>query len=414
MRKCFIFIICLLAALPANAQLKEYSKLYNVDLDEEIPQVWRLKKEFEKETSRYNWNYDFNWRIPSVFNSDFKKQITDFGHIEKRIDNPDEESLLRDLKRIPKSFYPYIGPMLHRMRGLSGKVLDLPGIKETKNKFPERIAERMQNIPNIEWTSPELYLYLSPQFWGEGLDSLEYPDLKKLEPEDMPDVRIKPEFIQKLKAKVKASDFGQGKTPPTDISFRHFNPDINTPLSSADVRAFLDTFDALDKFRKNNNNELKLIMIDSLIGYWDEKNGVPEEITFLKQVVNPCQTIVRKVRWSNLQDEFQQAIGVQGFNLKDWAYTCDKTIKAFRVHNMPQAYTTTLRLQRKGYYYQFMDPYLYSDEEKRQLRYFLEAFVWTYTTNMQNIDAIKPYNLELKKKLLDLNMHFAGTPIIMP
>ena len=408
-------IICLLIALPAQAQLKDYAHFYNVDLEEPIPQIWRLKKDYAKANSRYNWNYDFSWRIPTTFDSGFKKQIKTFGSVEKRIDNPDEESLLRDLQRIPRSLYPYIGPMLHRMRGLSGKILDLPGIKETKNKFPERIADRMRNIPNIEKISPELYVYISPQFWGEGMNSLERPSLLQNQPETMPDIRIKPDFIRELMSKVKASDFGQDKNPqPAEIGFRHFNADINTPLSSADVRAFVGTFDALDKFRKHNGNELKLIMIDPLIQYWEQQNGVPEEISFLKQVVNPCQTIVRKVKWTNLQDEFQQAVGAYGFGLNDWAYTCDKVIKAYRVHNMPQAYVSTLKLQRKGYYYKFFDPYLFDDEEKRQVRYFLEAFVWTYDTDMNNIEAILPYNQELREKLYDLDMHFAGTPMILP
>lgn len=410
-----MFIIFLFSAVPVRAQLKEYTPLYEVDINEELPMIWRLEKEREKAVSRYNWNYDFNWHIPTVFDSGFKRDIRKFGAIEKRINNPDEESLLKDLRHIPPEFYPYIGPVLHTIRGLSGKILDLPGIKGTKNKFPTRIAEVMQDIPNIEFTSPELYIYLSPQMWGENLRSLEFPKLAQNQPEDMPKVRINPEFIYKIKQRVKASDYGAGKKAKyVSPGLRHFHADKNTPLSSADVEAFINTFDALDKFRQNKDNEQRLMMIDSLMDYWDEKNGVPSAITFLKQVVNPCQTIVRKVRWTGLQTEFQEAIGEQGFGLEDWAYTCEKTIKAYRVHNMPQGFISTLKLQRKGYYYRFLDKIAADEEEKKQQRYFLEAFVHMYDTNLENIKAIKPHNDKLKQKLYDLDMHFAGTPILLP
>lgn len=416
MYRIFLFCCLMFSTTPAVAQLKAYSELYEIDINEEIPMIWRLKQEREKAISRYYWGYDFNWRIPTVFNVDFRQNIKDFGTVEKRLTNPDEESLLRDLKRLPPSIYPYLGPVLHTIRGLSGKILDLPGIKGTKHKFPKRIAAALQNIPDIEFLSPELYIYLSPQLWGEDMKSLEFPQAVKNKPEgDLPDMRINPEFIRKIKTVVKASDYGAGKSGPSVQSgFRHFNPDKNTPLSAADVAAFIATFDALDDFRRHKDNELRLFMISPLINYWDEKNGTPKEIAFLRQAVNPCQTIVRKVRWSGLQKEFQQAIGAQGFGLNDWAYTCEKTIKAFRVHNMPHAFVSTLQLLRSGYYYPILDKYAVDDSEKQQTRYFLEAFGHMYETNLENIKAIKPHNQELRKKLFKLDMHFAGTPIILP
>ncbi|MBR6356277.1 MAG: hypothetical protein IKR92_05430 [Alphaproteobacteria bacterium] len=416
MRRFLYFLIMLCAAFPAYAQLKEYAHLYDVDMQEELPMLWRLEKEREQAMTRYNWKYDFNWHIGTVFDSEFRRDIKTFGAVEKRINNPDEESLLRDLKHIPPVFYPYIGPALHTVRGLSGKILDLPGIKGTKHKFPERIASVFQDIPDIEFVSPELYIYLSPQFWGEDMQSLEMPQLAQNQTdEEMPNMRINPEFMQKIKAKVKASDYGAGKKGPTQSrGIRHFDADANTPLSSADVEAFIGTLDALDAFRKNKDNELRLWTIDPLISYWEQKNGVPKEVSFLKQVVNPCQTIVRKVRWTGLQTEFQKAIGAQGFGAEDWAYTCEKTIKAYRVHNMPQSYISTLKLQRKGNYYRYLDAIAVDEEEKKQYRYFLEAFVHMYDTDLENIKAIKPHNKELRRRLYDLDMNFAGTPIILP
>ena len=160
--KKFLFLLFLwMSAFPAHAQLKGYIHIYDVDLQENIPYLWRVHEDFKKDTALYDRKYDYKWRIPTVFNSDFRRKIKTFGSVEKRFNNPDEDAILRDLQRMPKAFYPYIGPMLHNMRGLSGKILDRPGIKETKNKFPDKIASRMQNIPDIEFVSPDLYLFLS-------------------------------------------------------------------------------------------------------------------------------------------------------------------------------------------------------------------------------------------------------------
>ena len=92
-----VFLLTFLFSLPCLAQLKEYAHLYDVDADEQIPLVWRLEKEYSKEHALYDWRYKFNWAMPKQFDKDFQQSIINFGTIEKRIDNHDEESLLRDL-----------------------------------------------------------------------------------------------------------------------------------------------------------------------------------------------------------------------------------------------------------------------------------------------------------------------------
>ena len=68
------------------------------------------------------------------------------------------------LMMLPKEYYPYIGPMLHTFPGISDRILMLPGIKETKNKFPERIAPQLQGIEDLEFLSPHLYILLIPLY----------------------------------------------------------------------------------------------------------------------------------------------------------------------------------------------------------------------------------------------------------
>ena len=410
-----LILLCLfLLTRPCAAQLSEYNHLYDVDADEKIPLVWRLEKEYKQKHSLYDWRYDFNWAMPKQFDTDFQQNITDFGAIEKRLENPDEESLLRDIKRMPKEFYPYIGPMLHTVRGLSGKILDLPGIKETKNQFPAHIASVFKNKPYIEYASPELYIFLMPELWGEGASAIEYPKIKH--PKKLPlRMRINPKFIEALKKNVPIENYTNGHRPPKpDMGVRHFYADKNTPLSGADVKAFLGTIDGLKDFLHQNDNEIQLILIDSLLNYWDEKNGTHRYVSFLKGAVNPCQTIARKIKWKGMRSEFQEYIGKQGFGLDDWAYTCDKTLKAYRVATMPNAYITGLRMLKKGYLYEMWKYMDFTEEERQIQKYFIEASIHLYDSTVENVNAVTPFRRELQKAWIELGDHYGGTPLIIP
>lgn len=411
----FSLILALLISLPAQAKLQEFDNIYKVDLNEQIPSLSRLEKEYEKFHSNYRWNYDFTWNMSSLFNSEFKKHITDFGTIEKRIGNVDEDLLLKDLQQLPKPMYQYVGPLLHTVRGLSGKILDIPGIKETKHQFPKQIASRFRDIPDIEYASPVMYLFLSPLFWGEDMASLEIPKEAPQPKKNQPRVRINPKYLSKIRAKVLAAHSKSGRAArAAEPDIRHFNPDENTPLSKADVRAFANTLDGLQEFRQTGRNEIDLIMLDALVNYWDVQNGIPQDALLFRHAVNPCQTFVRKIRWNNMQSAFQEVVGKQGFGINDWAYTCDKVIKAHRVHNAPAAFIWAMQRQRRGEFYPKIKEYLVDEDERQQIKIFLDYFERLYTTTAQDIEAIKPYNRVLNDKFVDMDEHLAGAPLIFP
>lgn len=413
--KKWIFLLMLFFAIPTQAQLKEYEHAFDINLQEEIPMVWRVRKEYQQARNEYDWKYEYNWRLPAVFNHDFKKKIKNFGSIEKRIANTDEENILRMLKRLPKSMYPYIGPALHNVRGLSGKILDMPGIKETKNKFPEKIAERMQNIPDIEFASPELYIYLSPQFWLEDMQSLEFPQELPEQPKQNPKIRINPEFISRLKQKVQIDDFAFGSKPQTlDLDVRNYYADVNTALSGADVKAFIGTFAGLHKFREKKGNEIRLIALSGVINFWDEQQGINKYVAYFKNVVNPCQSIVRKVKWAGLRDEFQQAIGAQAFGLDDWAYTCDKVIKAYRITTLSNGDIASLHALRRGYFYKIYDKMDFTDEEREQQKVALEATLHLYDSSAENVAAVRPFAKQIEQELNNLTIQYGGSLIILP
>lgn len=414
MRFIILFIIFLFS-VPCQAQIKEYEHLFDVNPDEEIPLVWRLNEEYQQAISDYDWHYDFSWNIPPVFDKEFDQNIKNFGNIEKRIDNPDEEALLRDIRRLPPEFYPYIGPVLHTLPGLSGKILDLPGIKETKHQFPKKIASKLAKIPDIEFVSPGLYLYLMPQIFGEGLNSLEFP--QKTQPRhNMPPIRFKKKFIEDIVKQIPVKNFAiNAKPKEEDLGTRHYTATATTPLSKADVKAFINTLDGLNNFQSDDNTIIQFISFNGLMSYWDEKNGIDKNVSYLKTMVNPCQTIARKIKWAGKRNEFQKIIGTQSFGLDDWAYTCDKTLKAYRAANLGTAEITSLNILKKGYAYKMINQYgYYTPEERQTHKYFIEAVIQTFQSNANDQEAVRPYKHELSKKLSVFGANILGTPLILP
>ena len=410
-----LLLTFMLAGAPCFAFSSEMQHLYDVDLNEETPFIWRVEEEYRQSSSDYNWKYDYSWNVPPIFDKDFSQSIKNFGNIEKRLENADEELLLQDLKRLPPAFYPYIGPVLHTVPGLSGKILNLPGIKETKNQFPKHIASKLSKIPDIEFVSPELYIYLMPIVWGEGLNSREFPQKTQKRPHRAP-VKIKKEFIENILKRVPTADFASNQPSKKEKNgIRHYTANATTPLSRADVKAFINTLEDLRQSPILKENEVRLISLNFLFSYWDGKQGVDSNITFLKGVVNPCQTIARKIKWLGLHNEFQQIIGKEAFGIDDWAYTCDKTLKAYRVVSQNNAYVTTLNILKKGYFNKMIDQYgYYTPQEKQTQQYFIEAVIQMFSSNYEDIKAVRPFKNEIYQKLLQTGSVFLGTPIIVP
>lgn len=414
MRLAVFVLILLLHAVPLNAHSASAEKLFDVNLKEKIPPINQLRQEYNNKYSLYNRKYYYRWQMPSEFNNDFHNVITNFGSIEKRLENTTEEELLQKIKQLPPELYPYIGPALHTVPGFSGKILDLPGIKETKNKFPSRIAADLEDIPYLEFASPTLYLYLMPEIWGEK-SSIERPIPKIKSRQNPHPIRPNPEFIARIKKNVPIENFTIGaQNKSAKPSVRHFIAYKNTPLSGADVKAFIATKDRINDFINHEDNQLKMILIDSLIRFQDEKNGVDSTVSYLKNVVNPCQSIVRKVKWLGKYSEFLKAVEEQGFGLDEWAYTCDKTLKAYRVAVTPSGDFGTIRLARSGKYAQILKDYTVSPQEWQRAAYYVAAYGQMHNTASADIDAVRPYLPQLRQTWRQIGEQYGGTPIVLP
>ena len=225
----------------------DYVGAFDVDLQQKLPPFSELQKKYAAEAEDYDKGYDYGWNIGTVFNEVFKNTITGYGKREARIAPKNEEAILNMLAALPEQYYQYIGPYLHQVPGMSEKVLNLPGIKETKNKFPTRLAPQVKDIKNLEFLSPAFYFLLMPDAWPYNIDLKEYPLPEPVKAK----AKHNPRFFETVEKIVPMKDFGpdapaEKKLGRSDL--RTPNPSKTSLLTAADVKAFINTLDKVNAF----------------------------------------------------------------------------------------------------------------------------------------------------------------------
>ena len=139
----FLFVFFIVGTLDARIPNKEkYDKFFAVDLNDPLPTMDELQQYYFDTHSRYDRKYNWHWNIGNLFDQVFRLTINEYGGTEKRVKAENEEALLMILEQLPHEYYQYIGPFLHTVPSMSEKVLNLPGIKETKNKFTEMLNRK--------------------------------------------------------------------------------------------------------------------------------------------------------------------------------------------------------------------------------------------------------------------------------
>ncbi len=331
-----------------------YAKYFKMDLNAPIPDVEALGGELRRSLEVYNPYYIVSWDMGPTFNKLWALTIKTYGTSEKRIKNPNEDELVALIKAMPKEYYPYIGPLLHTMAATPDKVLNMPGIKETKNKFPERIAPQLQGIEDLEFLSPYLYILLMPEMWPSNNKQTDMPNPHRAK---LPPLKYTPDYFSKILQKTPKQGFGgfaRTDDKPGRDKLRTLHATASSPLTEADIKAFLNTLDDIKTFATMNNT-LKIIHAGNILNYWERKNGTALELNGLKDVVNPCQRLALKVRWAGLETEFSKVIAQDGFNLEEWAYTCDKTLKAYRVSRITAPQLAALQQYKEGVYNSYIN-----------------------------------------------------------
>lgn len=395
------------SASTSSEKKHDYSDFYAVDLSEHIPDADKLKKLYLKNTI-YDKGYEFSWNIGRTFNPTFNKIIKDYGSSDKRLKREGEDLIYAMIISAPKEIYPYVGPYLHTVPNMSQKILQMPGIKETKNKFPERISEHVKGIKNLEFLSPYMYFVLMPEIWPDYKDPVEYPKTKPIYAK----VKYDKKFFEKIRQRVPPEDFyPDAPKREEDIKdkLRTINPSLSSPLTSADVKAFSRTLDEIKAFGNVSGRMAELAQAKILLNLYEDANGKGLPISTLKDLVNPCQRLVQQLRIAGLNGEFMQIVGKEGFSIEEWAYTCDKTIKAYRL-SMISASTVAAILNYKNNVYKDEITKLPLILRGQQVATML-AIPEMYRAKTEDVEAVRKNRRMLAKKFKELDYNIMGAPI---
>ena len=268
----------------AKAVPADYAQYFKVDMSTPLPKFDDLRQRYTEKYARYNRRYDYHWDIGNLFDNLFRMTITSYGGTEKRLKNEHEDDLMDMLSVIPPEYYQYIGPYLHTVPNMPEKVLNMPGIKETKNKFPTRIAPQLADIEDLEFLSPYLYYLLMPEIWPENRQDMERPVKRKASPK----VEYNDDFYARIKEIVPADEFVPGAEPSVKTGtsdLRTINPDINSPLTGADIAAFARTLSKVREIAPDTPTKAKIYSAGAFLDLWEQENGKALTVKDRKSVV---------------------------------------------------------------------------------------------------------------------------------
>ena len=407
------FFICLAVFLLCESAWaiapSDYAHLFKVDLDEELPPIEELRKQFYPKPV-YDRKFRYYWAIGPVFDKEFAQTIKSYGTRTKRLKWEGEDELYEMISSMPKSYYEYIGPYLHTVPGIPEKILNMPGIKETKNKFPSRVAPQFQDIENLEMMSPAYYFLLMPELWPDDSSPQEYKAVQVL-PE--PDNKYDPKKFEDIAKIVKPEDFMPGAkvNSPVEKRLRTIKPDENSPLTTPDIIAVVATLKDLGNFADDVFVQAKIAETGFLLDSWEKARGTGPGVPYLKDLVAPCARLVQKLRLAGLDREFKTVIAKQGFNEKEWAYTCDKTIKAYRLLNMTQSEVLTVKLFRKNVLADELSGMNY--KYGPLIAATMQGTVERFNAPIEDMLEVKKNSALVKKVLRDNRMRIVGQRIYM-
>ena len=417
LKKILLCLLVILSATKVYAAAEDFAPYFKVDMNMEIPDLDEYMDKLNSRFQYYNKGYISRFEMDHTFNKEFSRTIKFYGLSEGRLKTFYEDELLDILNWLPKESYQYIGPMLHQVPGMPEKILNMPGIKETKNQFPKDVAERFKALENIEYLSPALYFILMPRIWDKN---------KSTDPDRPQKIRVHkprvmtelPDFLkEKIGAPVKTAENKKGSAakkvvPAKTLNIRTIHPSLTTPLTSKDVSAFISTIDMVTEWGMKDDmyNLGKMINGEALLDIWEKEQGTALSQNDLKDAVNPCQRLVLKTKFSGLYTDFAYVVAQKGFTPEEWAYTCDRTIKAFRIAEANMSIAYAVKFHRLGYYDQYIKqlPKRWQDEMFASS----EAIIRMYTALQEDVDAVRPHVKELEDKFTKIHGIMLTAPII--
>lgn len=400
-------IMWLLGVRTAAAAMADFRQEFEFDVaTAPMPTMEELEKIFMAENRYYDRRYNTVWDLLGDFDADFYARAATYGINEKRLKWEEEDQVLEFLAAIPKEMYPYVGPMLFEIPNMSEKVLNMPGIKETKHQFPKRIAPQLQDVEDIEFLSPFLYFLLMPEMWPDNAENIEMPKITKCRPK----VEYNPQFYADLQKIVPPEAFTPGTSTPIagKSLMRTINPDAKTLLTSADIQAFARTIPAVEEWYQQGDNRFYLSRVSTMLWSY-ESQKTPAISAGLREMVNPCARLVQKARLIGQEYALAQKVAGEGFTLNEWAYTCDKTVKAYRLSRVSLSLMQSIRAYKLG---------LYDDEinklsqKSQDLRYAtMQALVSAYNAPMSDVTEVRKNRRQLEKTWKESEFRIGETSI---
>lgn len=408
----FILVVLgfyLMFVQPVKADNSMFAKFYEIDLENDpLPSMETLESMLEKH-SDYNRKFDTHFDLLWGFDSEFAATIASYGHQEKRIKPVDEDLMIDAIKQFAPIYYQYIGPQLFEVPGMSEKILNMPGIKETKNKFPTRIADEVKDIEDIEFLSPSLYFILMPESWPGYEGNFEEPKA----PFYHPKIKYNPQFYAFIKKIVPMNEYMPGYKAPSGKGkddMRTIFPNANTVLTSADVKAVIVSLDKVEDWLKKPENEYQVYRIGTLLTMYEQEDDVGKYAhTVLRNMVNPCARLVQKVRILGRDNELAALVAPQGFSLNEWAYSCDKVVHAYRLSHITYGVMQSLRLYQRGIYDNLYARF--SPQFRNSQMAVMQAIIKAYQAPIKDVLAVKKNRVELDEKIKNREFEVLGHPI---
>lgn len=404
-----VLIFCWLLTLnSAWAAMADYAPAFEIDLETDtLPTLEELENYFKKQNTLYDPRYESVWDLGDVFDKGFQRVISTYGMSEKRLKAENEDLITDMLKQMPESMYEYIGPMMFLVPGMSEKILNMPGIKETKNRFPTRIAPQLKDVEDIEFLSPFLYYILMPEAWQSNDNRYETITVKRSHPKVVHNSKFY-QFLRMLVPPEKYMPGAEGQTKITRSDMRTINPDKNDLLTSADVKAFVRTLDGVNEWMKSDDHLFKIGQVGIMWAFYDE-NRVDEKyvpVQGLKDLANPCQRLVQKAVILGEEMSLARAVVKEGFTLNQWAYTCDKTLKAYRVSYMSLDLLETIKSYRSGSYAKGIANMSPFNQEVSFAT--MQAVMEMYKAPLSDVLEVRKNRKELQQKFIDYGFDMIG------
>ena len=212
---------------------------------------------------------------------------------------------------------------------------------------------------------------------------------------------------------VPPEDYAPGATPqePLQSRLRTISPDATSPLTGKDVQAVARSLEALADYGENINNKAKIIEAGALLDAWENSKGTGAILPNIKDLVNPCQRLVQKIKMQGMEHEFSEIIAGEGFNMEEWAYTCDKTIKAYRVLRMSTPELMTLLLYKRNVYQNQLNAY--PEKIAPSVAVTMQSMVEMYKAPLNDVLEVKKNHQAVKDAFEKIKYRIVFQPIFL-